>query len=444
MQPTIEIEFSRYRTIVKMMDLFTIPDNFKDTYENLNILERWLLTGANDVQAGEDPFFAERKLQADYIYTAKMLDEFKEKGIKNYEKYYEKFIEYAREWLNRDTSADVTPKVYVLESIMRIYDSTLSYYYAFPKELYKFYTDRASPTELAIICLRYACTLQQAQHWAMPYELYSVIFGHYGAEVEGFASPLNTQIMKYNPNGKFCSLFYDTDKPMGSIGSFFTHDYIGKTIMAGPPYIDFIYDKILDLILDHMDRSEKENIPMRFFVSISGWHDCKLAMSLDKHKFTRKKYVTQANETYFIDTKLDTYVAFSPRNFVYIVSNGYPDENYDKMDEAFENIERTTLRLVKLNADIKKLKPGNVVDLTHLVKKRSYRNIKQCFDYLHTSHRIPKDVAAIFDAIPSNQRAISMGVIARAAYSIPGLKFPWSVIKQKCQAFIDNISSQTY
>jgi hypothetical protein len=75
---------------------------------------------------------------------------------------------------------------------------------------------------------------------------YGKLITEFGVEIEGFASPLNSQMLFYGR--KFCSLFPDTDKIFGSLGSFFDQDFTGKKITCNPPFINSVMEDAIEHI----------------------------------------------------------------------------------------------------------------------------------------------------------------------------------------------------
>lgn len=135
--------------------------------------------------------------------------------------------------------------------------------------------------------IRYACILQTGHQWALPSKWYSRVIKLFDASIEGFSSPLNSRIMLFKPEGKFCSVFPDTDNIFGSIGNIFdmTPDMIkDKTIIANPPYIIEIMNNFINQVNDWLDK-----VPARFISCVVAWEDAEyynVAMNSPYLKYT--------------------------------------------------------------------------------------------------------------------------------------------------------------
>ena len=85
--------------------------------------------------------------------------------------------------------------------------------------------------------LRYMSIGIRGQQWNMPFKNYKYLNDRFNIEIEGFASPINSQLIKISSDKKFCSIFYDTDKYFGSLGNFFDLNISNKSICVNPPYM---------------------------------------------------------------------------------------------------------------------------------------------------------------------------------------------------------------
>jgi len=82
--------------------------------------------------------------------------------------------------------------------------------------------------------------------------------------MECFASPLNCY------HSRYCSAFYDTDAPFGSVGSFFEFKPDQGAYEANPPFVP----EVIDAMADHMEQllgATKK--PLMFVVIVPRWPD---------------------------------------------------------------------------------------------------------------------------------------------------------------------------
>ena len=125
--------------------------------------------------------------------------------------------------------------------------------------------------------LRYMSIGIRGQQWNMPFKNYKYLNDRFNIEIEGFASPINSQLIKISSDKKFCSIFYDTDKYFGSLGNFFDLDISNKSICVNPPYMEPILIKTLDKILELVDNN------VRTFTIMPYWEDSKIINIIKDH-----------------------------------------------------------------------------------------------------------------------------------------------------------------
>lgn len=145
--------------------------------------------------------------------------------------------------------------------------------------------------------IRYSTMLLQGQQWGIPFEQYNYLYKKYNLRFEGFASPLNSRLMG-KKDAHFCSLFYDTDKYFGSIGSFFKVDMINPVNnntkyssivwLICPPYIDKILTYSAEKVLESIEIAKKNKIEMIIFFIMPGWDTSESYLML--HKSKNKKF----------------------------------------------------------------------------------------------------------------------------------------------------------
>jgi hypothetical protein len=162
--------------------------------------------------------------------------------------------------------------------------------------------------------LRYSTLINNGQQWALPHAQFKHLAEHYGINHEGFASPLNSGLLSLNTNGKFCSIFKDTDEVFGSIGSFFDQtmytdpvDLIGlgklnieekekvkepispKHWVLNPPFIISVMGRTTDKILREMKAASDLKVEVMVVYILPSWTDFDGYIKIQNSKFL--KYV---------------------------------------------------------------------------------------------------------------------------------------------------------
>ena len=169
------------------------------------------------------------------------------------------------------------------------------------KQYYKKFKFNQYPTWINIgrndilrMLLRYDSMSYNTQILCIPENTWSVLCKTFNVWLEGFASPIDTQIMKYGGFGKFfCSCFPDTDRPFGSIGSFFTARKNSGSIMAHPPpsMVNAASTHIIDCCIEAAKTSK--NIRFFFFAEVDA------IPVFDASEFTTYKYVMKPQTYYY-------------------------------------------------------------------------------------------------------------------------------------------------
>ena len=278
---------ARYQYINKMLPTRGSLPN-KLMYEMKNIIERWLLTLCNDPSA--DLIFSYEKLNLKYPATAKMIQEMHEKKIPNVHNTVDYIIQCAVDYLQLTTYPK--HKIVINNDVVKInqYQRQLP-----PGKLKILLELNPDVNLLGAMIMRYACLLVGGQQWALPLEIHRYMVERYKVTVEGFASPINSQILYINKNLNYCSVFKD-DAPYGSLGSFFDQDFTGN-IYANPPYINDIMYKMALKIIDSCSTR-----PVRFFITVPEWMDAEYYQLLNTSIYKVFDHGFKKGQHYYVDT----------------------------------------------------------------------------------------------------------------------------------------------
>ena len=144
--------------------------------------------------------------------------------------------------------------------------------------------------------LRYSIFDTSSQQWSIGIDLYENISYLFDISFETFASPLN-----FNMN-RFCSIFYDTDKVFGSVGSFYnlTSEKLImqniKGVFFNPPYLPILMKKCTLQCLTILDEMHKHNKDFTIFSFLPNWEDADYIKSLIHSKYmVEYKIVSKGN-----------------------------------------------------------------------------------------------------------------------------------------------------
>ena len=186
--------------------------------------------------------------------------------------------------INKDIICSLTLKNdnYIIVKY-RDYSKTLSLkrYY----QLIKNY-DRPYPYDMVRMLLRYAIFDMSNQQWSIGKNLYNDISETFNISFEMFASPLN-----FNMN-MFCSIFLDTDRMFGSLGSFYNltvekmlNQNI-KGVFFNPPYLPILMSNCTKQCINILDEMATLNVDFTIVSFLPNWSDADYIRS-----FLASKYV---------------------------------------------------------------------------------------------------------------------------------------------------------
>lgn len=289
----LDKEYARFGFAENMLQVIRQGLTTKLAYEAKNILERWLI-GLSNIPATSDPIFSPEKLKIQLPATQKMLSELKEKHISNPETRVDSILKLAQNYCNVKHYPKA-PEVIFNNNNLSIGTFTKD----FTPERSNILVSRSrkfieanglnvdEKTLIGSMALRYGALMPGGQQWAIPLPIYKYLTERYGVTIEGFASPINSQIIRLpnNDNFRFCSLFLDTDEPFGSIGSFFDQDFTNRNVFANPPYVPALMDRVAERIIEICEQMAKTGNSVRFFITLPEWIDADFYIKLATTRF---------------------------------------------------------------------------------------------------------------------------------------------------------------
>ena len=327
-------EVSRWNHIKCIMNEAEKGLSYKEKGELKTILERWILTLANDLEEGEDIIFSKRKISLEYPATAKMLSELKDKKIPSPQSRYKPILNYGNKFNALKSYPRSKLPVVLNNDTVQINDYTRVFP---PGNLKILLAMNNNPEVLGAMIMRYACTLMGGRQWSSPLDIYQYVVDRYKVTVEAFASPMNAQILYLNdPTLKYCSIFPETDAPYGSMGDFFKVDLVGKHVFANPPRIDNIILPVVQRMIQTCERASESFV--RFIVEVPEWTDAEYYITLMNSPFKVFDHSFGKGQHYFVDTtdKFKKSIAyFNTHLFVLSVN---VDDTYDDLINFMENL----------------------------------------------------------------------------------------------------------
>ena len=323
--PQLNIEYSRWSAIHALFDIAEYK-NLKNKYEAHNCLERYLLTMCNlsvNANIKDDPILdlrAKPGQTEEWVYD-KFIAELREKllpvgwGEKAIAKLFTAFPTYNVSYAITDDNV-----IKCANFSKKLSASRINLLRQFGSDL-----------DIVITCLRYDSILARAQHWNMPKHVFEAYVNYEHIDIEGFASPLNTQLMWVTqhvrsnlPKYNFCSLFYDTDCKYGSLGSFFEQNFANKVVTVGPPYTEQLFEDIANFVQEQCMNSQR----IKFIITMAYWPDSQGQLQLKASKFLTYFGVLEDQHYYINSNDDDKPIAVKFKTVMFVLTVGYTKKDY--------------------------------------------------------------------------------------------------------------------
>ena len=193
-------------------------------------------------------------------------------------------------------------------------------------------------TSIGIMSLRYSCLLPRGQQWNIPLPIYELMVNRYGVTVEGFASPINSQIIAVNPNLRFCSLFLDTDAVFGSLGSFFDQRFDNVKVLANPPFVLDIMNRMAQFLLQTFETATN----LTCICVVPAWLDAEFYEILSTHPYLKLIVELAPQAHYYVNSNdNNARIRASFPSLVFVMSKGFPDIDYAQMQSNILTIYRS-------------------------------------------------------------------------------------------------------
>lgn len=331
----IDIEYRRWKEVYKPIydKIKSLRLNRRQTYEIKNILERFSLRMANE------PPFTEiyLDLDLDHDIYKNLLREMGEKGIlgersrKTFARFIQSQIHYHLENVSKQDLKNVSVRRRGNIFHYRDFRYCLNDQRA-NTESFKSATDE----QIMKMVLRYSILFLGGQQWNLPQDWYRNTAEKFDVSVEGFASPLNSQLMLFRDSPKFCSVFRDTDKPFGSLCNIFKlrpHLIKDKVMMNNPPYILELMNLLMETQTQWLDAT-----PVRIIMCVAAWEDAEYYQNAMSSKYLKYQERLKPNKHYYEKTergKLTKIIARFPSHIFVFSSH---KKEAPKMQKLYKTI----------------------------------------------------------------------------------------------------------
>jgi len=380
----VDREFARWRVLYSYYSKAAEGLKDRKKYELKNILERYVISSANVIQAKSSPdvrIISEHVLCIDNDSVERMKFEARENNL---EMNVDEFVADIQKYLQTSiypsvrVNVDIGPaRVEVsvkcangdgaIPSGTNVTADKFAYKYILTRRRYDALMRRAEAgasgtttgvlgqNHIAKMLLRYECMYPGGQQWGSSEADYTMLHDHYNVRLEGFASPKNSQLL-YHADSYFCSLFYDTDRVFGSRGSFFACDFVEFArqypdlpyvgFLVGPPYIAHLMNDCMKKLLDEVEKMKRADIRALVIFSCPAWRDAEYFImgEASPHKQFSKRL--EANQHAYVDTsRIDPMtgeppkvIAHFPSHLFGFTTGNFAPINFDKFGAEYHQI----------------------------------------------------------------------------------------------------------
>ena len=233
-------------------------------------------------------------------------------------------INYFKELIKNKQSYPIKPSHVVLTNEFIIYkeikvnrDQRINYI-----------IDKIGKDKTMVIILRYLSFDINGQHCSLPFDFYKYLYDEFNVRIECFASPFNSKLLELEGT-KFCSLFIDTDKYIGSYGPFsykvlVKNENLGN-VLLNPPYMEDVFTYMYKNIKKALKLITRKDYLM--FIVTPKWIDSKTYISLKKSKYLMK-YIEPVEGKHYMNCNGKMTYMRGVQNCIFVLS---PFKN--KVDE---------------------------------------------------------------------------------------------------------------
>ena len=170
---------------------------------------------------------------------------------------------------------------------------------------------------------------------ALGEDAFAALHAHFGVSLECFASPLNCRYAAH------CSAYADTDRPFGSLGSFFDFHPVRGSFEANPPFEEVVMARCVEHIEALLRGASGA---MSFVVVVPAWRDAEAWRALDASPFKRRVLVVARDEHGFCDgaahQRRDRYRDSPYDTALFFLQNGEGAAQWPASDGALDAVRR--------------------------------------------------------------------------------------------------------
>lgn len=218
--------------------------------------------------------------------------------------------------------------------------------------------DKPYPYDIIFMILRYSIFDISNQQWSIGINIYDNISNLFDIGFEMFASPLN-----FNMN-MFCSIFIDTDKIFGSVGSFYNltlelllNQNI-KGVIFNPPYLPILMNHTTKICLNLLEKMNNINIDFTIISFLPNWADADYIQSFLQSKYVIISKIVKKGDYILHEKDKGKLISGTFELLVIVMNSQTKTWNNNKIDTVINNF----------NNIIKMMKEETIENNRHILK----------------------------------------------------------------------------
>ena len=127
----------------------------------------------------------------------------------------------------------------------------------------------------------------------------------------------------------------DTDAKFGSLGSFFDQRFSGSKIIANPPFVLDLMNKMVHFITQTFNSSNE----FTCIITVPNWLDAEYYLNLNASIYLKRAIHLARNTHYYVNSNNnDEKIVAKFNSTIFVLSKGFVDIDYVRLEKEIHEI----------------------------------------------------------------------------------------------------------